>query len=132
MSFAKSMGTHLSNKYGQRLFDSATKSVTDAIKTVSTRAIEKTAEASGDLIGNKIVDKVTSVSKKSDKELQNDEANNVIETSKTSPKNVPKNMYHQKKDNNKIFFATGANILLFLQISLPVFYPLFYGIIKIS
>ena len=90
MSFAKNMGTHLSNKYGQSLFDSATKSMTDAIKTVSTRAIQKTAEATGNLIGNKIADKVTSVSKKSDKELQNDEANNEIETSKTSPKNAPK------------------------------------------
>ena len=67
MSFAKNMGIHLSNKYGQSLFDSATKSMTDAIKTVSTRAIQKTAEATGNLIGNKIADKVTSVSKKSDK-----------------------------------------------------------------
>ena len=90
MSFAKNMGTHLSNKYGQSLFDIATKSMTDAIKTVSTRAIQKTEEATGNLIGNKIADKVTSVSKKSDEELQNDEANNEIETSKTSPKNAPK------------------------------------------
>ena len=32
----------------------------------------------------------------------------------------------------KIFFTTGANTLLFLQNFLPVLYPLFYGIIKIS
>ena len=37
---------------------------TDAIKTASKRAIQKTAEATGDLIGNKIADKTTSVSKK--------------------------------------------------------------------
>ena len=36
----------------------------DAIKTASKRAIQKTTKATGDLIGNKIVDKLTSVSKK--------------------------------------------------------------------
>ena len=36
----------------------------DAIKTTSKRAVLKTAEPTGDLIGNKIADKVTSVSKK--------------------------------------------------------------------
>ena len=39
--FAKS----LSNKYGQKLFDSAKKSTTDTIKTASKRAIQKSAEA---------------------------------------------------------------------------------------
>ena len=62
--FAKNMGKSLSNKYGQKLLDSAKKSTTDAIKTASKRAIQKTAEATGDLIGNKIADKITSVSKK--------------------------------------------------------------------
>ena len=32
---------------------------TDALKTVSKRAIQKTAEATGGLIGNKIADKIT-------------------------------------------------------------------------
>ena len=68
LSFAKS----LSNKYSQKLIDSAEKSTTGAIKTASIRAIQKTAEATGDLIGNKIVDKITNVSnKKSMKELPN-------------------------------------------------------------
>ena len=58
------MGKSLSNKYDQKLLDSAKKSTTDAIKTASKRAIQKTAEATGDLIGNKIADKITSVSKK--------------------------------------------------------------------
>ena len=74
LSFTKNMGKSLSNKYGQKLFDSAKKSTTDAIKTASKRAIQKTAEATGDLIGNKIADKITSVSKKkSAKELQNND-----------------------------------------------------------
>ena len=45
------------------------KSGTDAIKTASKRAIQKTAEAAGDLAGNKIADKMTSVSKKSTTKL---------------------------------------------------------------
>ena len=67
------MGKGLSNKYGQELLDSAKKSTRDTIKTASKRAIQKTIEATGDLIGNKIADKTTSVSKKSTKGLPNDE-----------------------------------------------------------
>ena len=40
-SFAKNMGKSLSNKYGQKLLDSATKSTTDALKTASKTAIKK-------------------------------------------------------------------------------------------
>ena len=46
-SFAKNMGKNLSDKYGQKLLDSAKKSATDAIKTASKRAIQKTVEATG-------------------------------------------------------------------------------------
>ena len=97
MSFARNMGKNLNNKYGQKILDSTKKPTTDAIKTVSKRAIQKTAEAIGDLIGNKIVNKITSVSKKSStelhsKKLENDNTNNQIEVSK-------KDTYLQKKDN---------------------------------
>ena len=71
LSFAKNIGKNLSNKYGQKIIDTAKKSTTDAIKTASKRAIQKTVEATGDLIGNKIADKITSISKKSNKKLTN-------------------------------------------------------------
>ena len=67
LSFAKKMGKSLSNKYGQKLLNSAKKSTTDVIKTASKRAIQKAAEATGDLIGNKISDRITNVSKPSQK-----------------------------------------------------------------
>ena len=51
---------NLSNKYSQRLIDRAKKSTTDAIKTSSKSAIQKPAQATGDLIGNEIADKMTS------------------------------------------------------------------------
>ena len=78
------MGKSLSIKYGQKLLDSAKTSTTDAIKTDSKRAIQKTAEATGDVIGNKIADKITSVSKKSTKELPNDETE--VDVERATPK----------------------------------------------
>ena len=54
LSFVKNMGKSLSNKYGQKLLDSDKKFTTDAIKTASKRAIQKTAEATGDVIADKI------------------------------------------------------------------------------
>ena len=60
---AKNIGTHttviknLSNKYSQKLLNTTKKSTTHAIKTASKRAIQKTAETTGELIGNKIPEK---------------------------------------------------------------------------
>ena len=53
VSFARKSG----NKYGKKLMDTATKIGIDAAKTASKRVFKKTAEATGDLIGNKIADK---------------------------------------------------------------------------
>ena len=63
LSVAKNMGKSLSNKYGQKLLDSTKKSTMDTRKTASKRAIQKPAEATGDLIGNKIAEKITKASK---------------------------------------------------------------------
>ena len=95
--FAKNIGKNISNKYSQKLVDSAKKSATDAIKTASKRGIQKTAEAPGDLIGNNIADKIRSVSKKSPKEfnskgLSSNEANNEI----------PKERYISPKERQQI------------------------------
>ena len=77
LPFAKNMGKSLSNKYSEKLLDTAKKSTTDAIQTASKRAIQKTAEGAGDLIGNKIADKITNASKKSDKKIPKDETEEV-------------------------------------------------------
>ena len=60
--------------------DSTKTSTTDAIETTSKRTIQKTAEATGDLIGNKIA----SVSEKSTKELPNDETE--VDVERATPK----------------------------------------------
>ena len=43
--------------------DPAAKTGMDAVKIASKRVIRKTAETTGDLIGNKIADKITSIGK---------------------------------------------------------------------
>ena len=62
--FAKNLGESLSNKYGQKVLDSAKKIYNRCNKNSIKKAIQKTAEATADLIGNKIADKITSVSEK--------------------------------------------------------------------
>ena len=64
LSFAKKFG----NKYGKRLMDTATKTRIDVAKTTSKRV--EAAEATGDLIGNKIADKITSICKPKEKETK--------------------------------------------------------------
>ena len=55
---------YVSGKYSQKLLDHAKKSAADALKTASNRVIQKAVEATGDLIGNKIADRITKVYKK--------------------------------------------------------------------
>ena len=64
LSFARKFG----NKYRKKLMDAATKTGIDAAKTGSKTVVQKTAEATGDLIRNKIADKITSIDKAKEKE----------------------------------------------------------------
>ena len=59
LSFARKFG----DKYGKKLMDTATKTGIDAAKAASKRVVQKPAEATGDLIGNKTADKITSIGK---------------------------------------------------------------------
>ena len=63
MSFAKNFG----NKHAKKLMDTATKTGMDAAKIASKRVVQKTAEATDYLIGNKITDKITSIGKSKSK-----------------------------------------------------------------
>ena len=65
LSFVRNTGRNLVNKYSQKLLDHAT----DAFE-LSQKDQFKTAEATSDLIGNKIVDKITSPQKLHDKIIQ--------------------------------------------------------------
>ena len=73
LSFARKFA----DKYGKKLKDTTTTTtVIDAAKTPAKRVVQKTAEATGDLIGNKIA--VTSVGKSKNKHKEN-ETNEVEE-----------------------------------------------------
>ena len=53
----------MSGKYSKKLLDHARKFATVAFRTASTRSIQKTAEATGYLIGNKIANRTKKISK---------------------------------------------------------------------
>ena len=67
----------------QKLLDHAKQSATDVLKTTSKSAIQKTAEATGDLFGNKIANKIIKVSKNSQQKNSETVAN---ENDKEIPK----------------------------------------------
>ena len=64
LSFARKFG----DKYGKKLMDTSAKTGIDTAKTASKRLIQKTKQTAGDLIGNKIADKIISVGKSKEKE----------------------------------------------------------------
>ena len=98
----KNISKNLSGKYGpgmlamhQKLLAHAKKSVTDTFKNSSKRVIQKTAEATGDLIGNTIANRITKVSK-------NSQENNLETVTNEYDKKIPKGryVYQEKKTRN--------------------------------
>ena len=64
---SKSINKNVSSKFSQKRIAHAKHLTINEVKATSKRAIQKAAVASNDLIGNKIVDKITRVSKTSQK-----------------------------------------------------------------
>ena len=62
-NMGKNVGKNIGNKCCQKLLDDAEQLDTDAFKTTSKRTIQKTSEATSGLIGNKIPEKITKLSK---------------------------------------------------------------------
>ena len=52
--------------------DTATETGIDAAKTASKRVVQKTAEGTGDLIGNKMADQITSIGKSKSKQKKDE------------------------------------------------------------
>ena len=110
LSFAKNMakniGTNISKnlrgKYGsgmlavrQKRLDHAKKSATDSLKTSSKRVIQKTAEATGDLIGNKNANRIIKASKSS-------QQNNSETITNEHDKEIPKERYVSPEKRQEI------------------------------
>ena len=70
LSFSRIFG----DKYCKKLMNTATKTGIDAAKTTSERAVQKSAETTRDLIGNKIADKIT-LAEKTKSTQKEDETN---------------------------------------------------------
>ena len=67
MNTAIKTGTNFNSKYGKKLTDTAIKTGKDFATIAGKKIVHKTVEATGDLIGNKIANKITSASKKNNK-----------------------------------------------------------------
>ena len=89
MNTAIKTGTNFNSKYGKKLTDTAIKTGKDFATIAGKKVVHKSAEATGDLIGNKISDKITSALKKPHNE---DEVNNEI----------PKERFISPKERQKI------------------------------
>ena len=93
MNTAIKTGTNFNNKYGKKLTDTAIEIGKDFATIAGKNIVHKNAEATGDLTGNKIADKITSASKKSqNEEIQSNEVNN----------EMPKERYISPKERQKI------------------------------
>ena len=55
----KNVSKNLSGKHNQKLLNHDKQSATDVLKNASQKAIQKTTEATGGLMGNNIVGKIT-------------------------------------------------------------------------
>ena len=90
MSFARNFGNkygkklmntskNFNSKYGKKVTDTAIETGKDFATIDGKKIVHKSAEATGDLIGNEIAYKITSASKKShNEEIQSNEVNNEI------------------------------------------------------
>ena len=86
LSFARKFGNKYGKKcmdtakniYGKEIMDTAKKEGTNFAKIAGQNIIKKSAEATGDLIGNKIADKITSVGNKQPKNDENKEQEEII------------------------------------------------------
>ena len=94
-NIAKIISKNVSGKYNQKLLDHVKQSATDALRTTSKRVIQKRAEATSDLIGNKIANRITNVSRSSPQ-------NNSKTITNEHDKEIPKERYISPKERQTI------------------------------
>ena len=99
-NISKKIGENISKiliaKYSQKLLYYSEQSTTDALKTSSKRTIQEAVEATGDLVVNKVADKIIEVSRSS---TQNSSGRINIETDniEVDKKNLKKYLYEINK-----------------------------------
>ena len=103
LSFSKNMGKNicknirknLNGKYSPKVLDHAKQSATDALKTSSKWVIQKTEEATGVLIDNKIANEITGVSK-------NLQQNNSEAVTNENDKEIREERYISPEERQKV------------------------------
>ena len=111
--FVKNMSTNISRnisknlrgKYSQKPVDHAKQSAADALKTTSKIVIQKTAGATGDLIGNKVADKITKIAGSSTQnylETVEGETENIV-----FDRGIPKERYISPEKRQQIIDKLG-------------------------
>ena len=94
-SIGKNISKNLSGKYSQKLLDHGKESPTNTLKTFPKRVIQKAAKTTGDLIGNKIENRIKKVSKNSQQ--------NILETvTNEDDKEIPKERYVSPEERQEI------------------------------
>ena len=91
---SKNIDKNVSDKYSPKFLDNAKQSATGAFRTASKRVIQRTAEATDDLLGNKIAERITKISKK----LQQ---NNSEAVTTEHDKEIPKERYMSPEERQK-------------------------------
>ena len=99
MNTATKTGTNFNSKYGKKLTDTAIKTGEDFATIAGKNIVHKRAEATGDLIGNKIANKITSMGKPKRKK-EKDEMNIMEETQEIY---IPPEKRKQKIKDLKLF-----------------------------
>ena len=94
-NIGKNISKNLSSKYSQEPLDHVKISATDANKTTTKTVIQKTAEATCNLIRNKRVNRITKVS-------NNSQQNNSETITKENNKEIPKERYISHRERQKI------------------------------
>ena len=108
----KSQVKILSSKYSQKIVEHAKKSATDALKTASKRAIKKTEESTGYLIGNKIADKIGRVSKTSPQNNSETNEEEILRERYVSPDLRHKIIQHPRLKTEK-YWETNINRIIY-------------------
>ena len=102
INIGKNIKKYLSGICSQKLLDHAKKSPTDVRKT-SKRAIQKTAETTGDLTGNKIADTVAkSYDGMNSKVSKTSPQNKSDNTSNEQDKEIPKERYASPEERQEL------------------------------
>ena len=84
MNAATKVGT---SKYGKKILDTTKKQGSEFAKIAGKTIVRRSAETTGDLIGNRIADKITSLGKSKNKEKENEMSQIKL-------------LFHQKRDKS--------------------------------